>query len=88
MQLVAALNYDYVASEMFGDGFEQATILRTGPDGLTRVIVRSSGENVSRFSCVAPTLEQTRQRARVVPGRRRRLIAEERERIGTQRRVI
>ena len=27
---------------MFGDGFEQATILRTGPDGLTRVIVRSS----------------------------------------------
>jgi hypothetical protein len=27
---------------MFGDGFEQAAILRTGPDGLTRVIVRSS----------------------------------------------
>jgi hypothetical protein len=27
---------------MFGDGFEQATILRTGPDGLTRVITRSS----------------------------------------------
>ena len=27
---------------MFGDGFEQATILRTGPDGMTRVIVRSS----------------------------------------------
>jgi hypothetical protein len=27
---------------MFGDGFEQATILRVGPDGLTRVIVRSS----------------------------------------------
>ena len=27
---------------MFGGGFEQATILRTGPDGLTRVIVRSS----------------------------------------------
>jgi hypothetical protein len=27
---------------MFGDGFEQSTILRTGPDGLTRVIVRSS----------------------------------------------
>ena len=27
---------------MFGDGFELATILRTGPDGLTRVIVRSS----------------------------------------------
>jgi hypothetical protein len=26
----------------FGAGFEQATILRTGPDGLTRVIVRSS----------------------------------------------
>jgi hypothetical protein len=24
----------------FGGGFEQATILRTGPDGLTRVIVR------------------------------------------------
>jgi hypothetical protein len=23
---------------MFGDGFEQSTILRTGPDGLTRVI--------------------------------------------------
>jgi hypothetical protein len=27
---------------MFGDGFEQATILRAGPDGLTRIIVRSS----------------------------------------------
>jgi hypothetical protein len=27
---------------MFGDGFEQSTILRAGPDGLTRVIVRSS----------------------------------------------
>ena len=24
---------------MSGDGFEQATILRTGPDGLTRIIV-------------------------------------------------
>jgi hypothetical protein len=27
---------------MFGDGFEQSTILRTGPDGLTRLITRSS----------------------------------------------
>jgi hypothetical protein len=27
---------------MIGDGFEQSTILRTGPDGLTRVITRSS----------------------------------------------
>jgi hypothetical protein len=27
---------------MFDGTFEQATILRTGPDGLTRVIVRSS----------------------------------------------
>jgi len=27
---------------MFGGGFEQATILRAGPDGLTRIIVRSS----------------------------------------------
>jgi hypothetical protein len=27
---------------MFGDGFEQATILRAGPDGLTRIIVRTS----------------------------------------------
>jgi hypothetical protein len=27
---------------MFGDGFEQATILRTGPDGLTRIITRTS----------------------------------------------
>jgi hypothetical protein len=27
---------------MFGDGFEQSTILRTGPDGLTRVITRRS----------------------------------------------
>jgi hypothetical protein len=27
---------------MFGDGFEQFTILRTGPDGLTRVITRRS----------------------------------------------
>jgi hypothetical protein len=27
---------------MPGDGFEQATILRTGPDGLTRVLVRNS----------------------------------------------
>ena len=29
---------------MFGDGFEQATILRTAPNGLTRVIFRSSVE--------------------------------------------
>lgn len=27
---------------MFGDGFEQSTILKTGPDGLTKVITRSS----------------------------------------------
>ena len=27
---------------MFGDGFEMATITRTGPDGLTRVITRRS----------------------------------------------
>jgi hypothetical protein len=27
---------------MFADAFERATILRTGPDGLTRVIVRRS----------------------------------------------
>ena len=27
---------------MFGDGFEQSTILRTGSDGLTRIITRSS----------------------------------------------
>jgi hypothetical protein len=27
---------------MFGDGFELSTILRTGPDGLTRVITRTS----------------------------------------------
>jgi hypothetical protein len=27
---------------MLGDGFEQSTILRTGPDGLTRVITRTS----------------------------------------------
>ena len=27
---------------MFGDGFEQSTILRTVPDGLTRVITRTS----------------------------------------------
>jgi len=27
---------------MFGDGFEQSTILRTGPDGLTRVITGRS----------------------------------------------
>ena len=27
---------------IFGDGFEQSTILRTGPEGLTRVITRSS----------------------------------------------
>jgi hypothetical protein len=27
---------------MFGDGFEQSTILRTGPDGLTRVVTHSS----------------------------------------------
>jgi hypothetical protein len=27
---------------MFGDGFEQSTILRTSPDGLTRVITRRS----------------------------------------------
>jgi hypothetical protein len=29
---------------MFGDGFEQSAILRTGPDGLTRVITRSSSD--------------------------------------------
>ena len=28
------------APRMFGDGFEQSTILRTGPDGLTRVVAR------------------------------------------------
>jgi hypothetical protein len=27
---------------MFGDGFEQSTILRSGPDELTRVITRCS----------------------------------------------
>jgi hypothetical protein len=27
---------------MFGDGFEQSTILRCGADGLTRVITRTS----------------------------------------------
>jgi hypothetical protein len=27
---------------MFGDGFEQSTILRTGPDGLTRALARGS----------------------------------------------
>jgi hypothetical protein len=27
---------------MFGDGFEESTILRTGPDGLKRVITRRS----------------------------------------------
>ena len=27
---------------MFGDGFEQSTILRSGPDGPTRVITRRS----------------------------------------------
>ena len=27
---------------MFGDGFEQSTILRTGPDALTHVITRRS----------------------------------------------
>ena len=27
---------------IFRDGFEQSTILHTGPDGLTRVITRSS----------------------------------------------
>jgi hypothetical protein len=27
---------------MFGDGFEQSTILRTSPDGLTRVITRTA----------------------------------------------
>jgi hypothetical protein len=40
--LPVALDSDYVAREMFGVGFELATILRTRPDGLTRVIVRSS----------------------------------------------
>ena len=30
---------------MCGDGFEQTTILRTGPDGLTRVITRSSWDS-------------------------------------------
>src|SRR5262245_28340665 len=33
---------EVIAAMMFGDGFEQSTILRTGPDGLTRVITRSS----------------------------------------------
>jgi hypothetical protein len=41
--LPVAFDSDYVTREMFGDSFEQATILRTRPDGLTRVIVRSSG---------------------------------------------
>jgi hypothetical protein len=29
---------------MFGDGVDQSTILRTGPDGLTRVITRTSSD--------------------------------------------
>jgi hypothetical protein len=28
--------------KMLGDGFEMATITRTGPDGLTRVVTRRS----------------------------------------------
>jgi len=35
---------------MFGNGFEMATILRTGPDGVTRVVVRHSGANANRYS--------------------------------------
>jgi len=35
---------------MFGDGFAQSTILRTGPDGLTRVITRTSWDRGSRCS--------------------------------------
>ena len=34
---------------MFDGAFEPSTILRTGPDGLTRVITRSSWD--SRESC-------------------------------------
>jgi hypothetical protein len=34
---------------MFGDGFEQAAILCTGPDGLTRVISRHSWSERESF---------------------------------------
>jgi hypothetical protein len=33
---------------MFGGGFEQSTILRTGPDGLTRNTTRSSWNHAIR----------------------------------------
>ena len=42
---------------MPGDGFEQATILRTGPDGLTRVIVRSSWSERESILVEAPNAE-------------------------------
>ena len=35
---------------MFGNGFELSTILRTGPDGLTRLITRSSWDDANRSS--------------------------------------
>jgi len=35
---------------MFGNGFDMAMILRTGPDGVTRVVVRHSGANANRYS--------------------------------------
>jgi hypothetical protein len=42
---------------MFDDGFEMATILRTGPDGLARVITRSSclACALSRWSILSTT---------------------------------
>ena len=62
---------------MFGDGFEQSTILRTGPDGLTRVTTRSSW--AKRESVL---VEARGSRAGGVPARR--LVGPFRERTGVR----
>ena len=41
---------------MFGDGFEQATILRTGPDGLDLVVTRT--QRAIRYPGVCQRLKQ------------------------------
>ena len=62
---------------MFVDGFEQSTILRTGPDGLTRVTTRSSW--AKRESVL---VEARGSRAGGVPARR--LVGPFRERTGVR----
>jgi len=58
---------------MCGDGFEQSTILRTGPDGLTRVITRTSWARresvlVEAYAAELPSPHETEVSRELVAG--------------------